>query len=429
MQLLKKVSGNKIWLLTSLVCCMFIATSQASGILMYETGSPGVGLGSAGYAAGAQDASTLYYNPAGMMMLGKSEYMIGAQAMVGYVKFQPGPDMTITGNDGSNPIGWLPGGNFYYVNTINSRTKWGFGTFSNFGAAVPSGRMASTRYSFDGGLMAGLTFMPSVAYRMNDKWSVGLALNATYGFLDAQSAINNRLDSMEDGQVAVKDNKWGFGGNLGFIYEVDKKTRFGLTYKSPVFLNFAGTPTYTNLGPVLEQRLRSAGLYDRQIDMSIAVPQQVMLGFSREMNSRWTLLGDVGWQNWSNFKYKQVSIDSINSTTLTSEKHGQDTWHVALGAKYKASPKWTLTFGVGYDSSAFDAANQPQFSLSGGAWRLGVGASTAINATSTINFGYEALITGTLSIDQTGGDLAGRTQGTYTQGLINFFTVNYQRKF
>jgi long-chain fatty acid transport protein len=152
-----------IGLLALLLSILIITPVQASGILLYETGSPGVGLGSAGYAAGAQDASTVYYNPAGMMMLGKSEYMVGAQALVGYVKFQPGPDMTITGNDGSNPIGWLPGGNFFYVNTINDRMKWGFGTFSNFGAAVPPGRGASGRYSFDGGLMAGISFMPSVA--------------------------------------------------------------------------------------------------------------------------------------------------------------------------------------------------------------------------------------------------------------------------
>jgi long-chain fatty acid transport protein len=264
---------------------------------------------------------------------------------------------------------------------------------------------------------------------MNDKWSVGLALNATYGIYDAQTAINNRLDNIGDGQVALKDSKWGFGGNLGLMYEMDKKTRFGLTYNSAVALNFGGTPTYTNLGPVLEQRLRAAGLYDRQVDNSVSVPQQVMLGFTRAMDSRWTLLGDVGWQNWSNFKFKQVTIESTNPTTLSKEMHGQDTWHAALGAKYKASPKWTISFGAGYDTSAFDDANQPQFSTYGSTWRLGVGATTALNSTSALNFSYEAMLTGTLSVDQQGGDLNGRLQGTYAQGLINFFTVSYQRKF
>jgi hypothetical protein len=57
-----------------------------------------------------------------------------------------------------------------------------------------------------------------------------------------------------------------------------------------------------------------------------------------------------------------------------------------------------------------------------------VGASTALNPTSTLNFGYEALLTGKLAIDQQGSGV-NRIDGTYAQGLIHFFTVNYQRKF
>ncbi|MEJ0091147.1 MAG: hypothetical protein WDM80_15565 [Limisphaerales bacterium] len=37
----------------------------AGGLSLYEIGTPDVGLASAGYAARAQDASTLYKNPAG----------------------------------------------------------------------------------------------------------------------------------------------------------------------------------------------------------------------------------------------------------------------------------------------------------------------------------------------------------------------------
>ena len=361
-------------LLIVFVFFMFAAPVQASGLLMYETGTPGVGLGSAGYAAGAQDASTVYYNPAGMMMLQKSEYMVGTQALFGYAKFQPGPNMPTTGNDGANPIGWLPGGNFYYVESLNSRTKAGFGAFSNFGAAAPSCSGLPTRYSFDGGLITGITLMPAVAHRINDKWSVGVALNATYGIWDMQAAINNKLDSLGDGRVEIKDNKWGFGGNLGLMYEMDKKTRIGLTYNSPVSLNFSAVPSYSNLGAGLETILRNKGLYNRQINMGVTIPQQVMLGFARELNSRWTLLGDVGWQNWANFYYKQVSIDSTTLTSITRELHGQDAWHIALGAKYKASPAWTLSFGVGYDTSAFDDANLPLINLASGSWRVGLGA-------------------------------------------------------
>ena len=128
----------RVALLIWAVLAFMTTSGAASGVLMYETGTPGVGLGSAGHAARAQDASTVYYNPAGMMLLNKSEYMVGAQAMVGYFKFQPGANMDhVTGNDGTNPIGWLPSGSFYYVKDVNARTKIGFGMFSNFGIVTP----------------------------------------------------------------------------------------------------------------------------------------------------------------------------------------------------------------------------------------------------------------------------------------------------
>ena len=43
--------------------------SHAGGLLLYEVGTADVGLASAGYSARAQDASTVFTNPAGMTRL------------------------------------------------------------------------------------------------------------------------------------------------------------------------------------------------------------------------------------------------------------------------------------------------------------------------------------------------------------------------
>jgi len=273
------------------------------------------------------------------------------------------------------------------------------------------------------GALAGVSLMPAVAHRFNDQWSVGAAINATYGILGRKTALSNG-SSGTDGSMQTSDNTWGVGGNIGFMYEPNKKTRWGLTYNSPITLSFSSTPSYTNIGSGLDAILRASGLYDRKIDQTYTIPQQVMLGFSREMNPRWTLLGDVGWQNWSAFRYKQITVESSTPVSVNRELHGQDTFHAALGAKYMASPKWTLTFGVGYDTSAFDDANRPSLMPFGAVWRFGVGATTTLNPTSALNFGYEALLTGNLAVDQQGA-----LAGTYAQGILHFFTVNFERKF
>lgn len=65
------------------------APAWAGRIMLYEIGTPDVGLASAGWAARAQDAATLFKNPTGMNLLPKSEFQAGIQAAYANLKFSP----------------------------------------------------------------------------------------------------------------------------------------------------------------------------------------------------------------------------------------------------------------------------------------------------------------------------------------------------
>ena len=71
--------------------------AYAGGISLYEFDSPDVGLAAAGYAARAQDASTLFTNPAGMSFLDRSQVMAGLQGVYGCVQFNPDSGTTTSG--------------------------------------------------------------------------------------------------------------------------------------------------------------------------------------------------------------------------------------------------------------------------------------------------------------------------------------------
>ena len=92
-------------------CGMALAPNvHAGGIILYEVATPDVGLASAGYAARAQDASTLFKNPAGMCLLPGCQIEAGAQLTYGSVKFSPDSSTSLfLGRDnGGNAIGALP---------------------------------------------------------------------------------------------------------------------------------------------------------------------------------------------------------------------------------------------------------------------------------------------------------------------------------
>src|SRR5215831_3095828 len=75
--------GHFAMLLALSAIPVFTATraARAGGILFYEIATPDIGLASAGYAARADDASTLFKNPAGMNRLDGFQFQAGAQAL------------------------------------------------------------------------------------------------------------------------------------------------------------------------------------------------------------------------------------------------------------------------------------------------------------------------------------------------------------
>jgi long-chain fatty acid transport protein len=129
---------TKVTLIGSAIACGAVLpqSSQAGGIQLYEIATPDVGLASAGYAARAQDASTVFKNPAGMSLLQSSQFQGGLQLTYGSVEFSPNSSTTVSGGNGGNAIGALPAGSLFFTHALSDRFAVGLGAFSYFGLAL-----------------------------------------------------------------------------------------------------------------------------------------------------------------------------------------------------------------------------------------------------------------------------------------------------
>jgi long-chain fatty acid transport protein len=252
--------------------------ATAGGLTLYEVGTADVGLASAGYNARAQDASTVLTNPAGMTRLEGTQLLLGAQLLYGDLKFSisPGTSPQLGTGDGGNPVGWFPGGGAFFSYSVSPELKLGFAMTGNFGLAEKYDSTWVGRYYVQEATLLGLSFLPSIAYKVNDKLSLGASLNIMYGKLEEQVAINNVLPAFADGQLKLDDSTWGWGVNLGLLYELDPRTRFGLTYSSQVKLDFEAPAQFSGLAPGLQTVLGNAGLLNANVDLGIKVPQGVM---------------------------------------------------------------------------------------------------------------------------------------------------------
>jgi len=401
---------------------LLTSSALAGGISLYEIGTPDVGLASAGYAARAQDASTVFKNPAGMSLLGtNAQIQAGAQLLYGNVQFSQKGTAPQGGGSGNNAIGAMPGASFFYTQPLTERVAVGFGTFSYFGLAEDYGNKWAGRYYVQQSTLLGMSLMPGASLKVNDWLSVGGSLNAMYGYLNTEMAINNGpLGGGGDGQMKLKDEVWGFGGVAGIIITPREGTRIGVTYVSPVKLNFSDKPEYINT-PVLSALPK----FNKALDLGITVPQSVMLGIYQDLNEEWAMMADVGWQQWSQFG--QVDV-GYNGNNLTTQLNYQDTWHGALGAKYKYSPEWAFTGGAAYDTSAVDDADRTVTVPMGKAYRFGLGTEWQATQSLNVNLAYEFMWLGDMSVNQS-GPVRGDLNGGFENAWFSVFTVNVTWKF
>jgi len=383
----------------------------AGGLTLYEVGTADVGLASAGYGARAQDASTVFTNPAGMTRLSGTQFLGGGQLLWSNLKFSVGSGTSpgLGSGDGgyaAGSNGWIPGGGAFLSYSVSPQVKLGVALAGNFGAALKYDNDWVGRYYVQETELLGMSILPSIAYKVNDKLSLGASVNAMYGIYKNQVAINIPdaqrpgvvvpiQRAAGDARLKLDDETWGWGANLGLLYEVDKDTRLGLTWNSQVDLDFESRGKFSNLG-ALGTSLQNRGLLNPKIKVGIKVPQQVMASGFTQLNDQWALLGSVGWQDWSKFGQVQLGLDSATtSTSLTTDIPFKDTWHVAVGAQYRLSQPWTLNFGVAYDSG-FQSGDVSPLMPVNSAWRFGVGAQNQMSKTMHWGFAAEYIYGGTL---------------------------------
>jgi long-chain fatty acid transport protein len=383
---------------------------RAGGLWLYEEGTPDLGTAGAGRAAAAKDASTAAGNPAGMTRLKGSQLTAGAQALLPEIKFDA-DDSSFGGGNGGNAGYFTPTAALFYVHSMTSDFKLGVAVGSYFGLGLDYDDDWAGRYYFQEGKFLTFGVNPVAAYRINKYLSVGGGFSVVASNYEAKTALRNLgPGNPADGRLKFDDHDVGFGGNAGLMIEPQEGTRFGITYRSKVDLEYKDKPNLSDVGQALQIVLNATGL--------------------AEFTDKLAIMGNVGWQNWSSFGNIDVSIDSDTSTSVTQDLGYDDTWHFAFGVQYQIAEPWLVSTGFAYDTSPADSGKKrtPALPLDR-QLRVGAGVQYELNQDVTLGAAYEYLDLGDANIDQTGGNLRGDLKGDYKKNRIHFIGLNVVWKF
>ena len=431
-------------LVLAAVAASFSTQAFSSGFALIENSASGQGNAFAGAAAYAQDAATVWFNPAGMMKLDKNEILVAGHFISPKSSFTNGNSVDGLGAplSGVNDDGGIDAfvANFYWVTDIREDMKFGLGVTTPFGLTTLYDDSWVGRYHAVESDLKTININPSIAYQVNDQFSVGGGINLLLvdvtltsmidfgavcyaalnpGTCNAQNAIPQQTDGFGDlTGDNFSDLSWGI--NLGLMYDFTPDTRLGVAWRSETKVKAKGDAVFTV--PAQAAFIQSSGLFiNTGLRAEITLPQSFSVSMSHEMN-KWQLLADITWTGWSSFEELRIKYDNPNQPDSVTTEAWEDTFRYSIGADYALNEKWILRGGLAYDESPVPNAERRTARIPGNdrTW-LSLGATYNINQAFIVDVGYSHLFVDDTPINNTFESsiptLNGTLNGTYKSSV------------
>ncbi|MDO6459698.1 outer membrane protein transport protein [Granulosicoccaceae sp. 1_MG-2023] len=361
----------------------FAQPALAAGFAINEQSAIGTGVSLAGAAAGYDDASASWYNPAAMTRLRQRTVTAGVALIQADGDFDDRGSSTnpllgdndIEGSTGGfSTTAPIPG--FFYTAPLNDQLHYGLAITPTFGLATQYDDDWTGRYSALDSELTSITIAPSLAYAWNDKLSVGGGINLQY----LKASLSNALDTGAiclgqaadnearaaclsagylpanadtDSSVTVEGDSWALGFNAGLLYELNTGTRFGVAYHSEVVHDLDGEADFTQSAQMQALLGSNAdGLFtDTDASAETSMPASLSLSVIHDLRPDLSLLADITHIWWSSFDRLTVSFDNPAQADSISTYNWDDVQRYSVGLEYRHNAQWHWRAGYALDQS------------------------------------------------------------------------------
>ena len=376
----------------ALIAALAALASDAAfgaGFAIQENSGSGLGNAYAGGAASAEDASTVWFNAAGMARLGSAQLAGALNLIQPSIKFANAASQAAAlqplGGEGGNAGGLNVVPNLYITLPLDTRWTLGLGVNAPFGLVTEYDSGWIGRFQALKSEIKTINVNPAVAWKATDGIAIGAGLNyqkldgtftsnANYaGVLFSAAQRSGLFTPAELGAVAAStaglasnanvtggDHAWGW--NLGVLVDLDAANRIGLHYRSAITYSLTGNVEFANpdlptLPAAIAARLGAVAasvnahaLYNSGVTSQIKMPEIVNLSYFGTLNPKWDVMADLqytGWRSVQDLTFVRTDGNPLQSTT----ENFKDAWRVAVGANYRLDEQWKFRAGLAYDQS------------------------------------------------------------------------------
>ena len=407
------------------------AGAHGAGFQLLEQNGSGVGNSFAGSAAVAENASTIYFNPAGMTLLSGDRQVSGGLDLVrvGFEFSDDGstlPALTASGTGDGGDAGDLAAiPNAYLSMKLTPKLAVGIGIGAPFGLKTEYDDDFIGRFLAINSEITTININPSIAYQVSPMVSVGVGINYQKMEAELTNAVNfsgllaqaglGVFPGLEGvGKVKADDFSWGW--NVGVIIQPSQTTRIGLSYRSKIKHELTGDISFKrpDSGNALLNGAMAAGAPNGPGEADVEVPDTFIISAMQQLSPKWTMLGDISWTGWSSLESLEV-FRTGGALLSTETLEWRDTWRIALGANYRYSDKVGLKFGVAYDQSPVETQHRLARLPDANRLWLSLGSQYRVGSALVVDVGYAHLFINDPKIDADGDDAAanGHLVGSY----------------
>lgn len=434
------------------------SSAFSAGFAIQEQSISGLGNAYAGASAVAEDASTVYFNPAGMSLIEKPQLHAGVHFILPEAEFTNLGSTTLTaptqGSDAtSKEDAIVP--NLYYVAPLNDDLVWGIGVSAPFGLTTGYEEDWVGRYVARRTELTTVLVNPSLAYRVSDKLSIGGGIS----YVKSDAVLSNAIDMglvflnqfqaggipaneqtlalagdiqanlgspKYDGGIVLEGDGDGWGFNFGALYEFNADWRLGVHYRSKVELGLSGEADFT-VG--LLDGVLGAAFADQGGTVDINLPDTLSISLFGRVNEKLSLMADVTKTSWSEFQELRIVFENPSPPDNVIPELWKDVNKYSVGASYRFNDRFTGRFGLAYDESPVpdDEYRSPRIPDEDRTW-ISLGLSVAATKKLDLHFAYVNIMVDDPVIDNSSHSAGQRLFGKL-DASVSLISMGLSRRF
>jgi len=377
--------------LPALLLTAFSGVASAAAFQLLEQNASGLGVSYAGSAAIADNASTIFFNPAGMTLLPGRQVSLGVSIIGPSYRFRnrgssgTGLLAGLNGGNGGDAGGWAGVPNAFLSWQLGSRWVVGLGISAPFGLATKYDDRWVGRFHSIKSEIRTININPSLAYKLNDTVSLGFGLN--YQSIEAEMGNMRPIAPGVFRLSRLEGDDAGWGWNAGALFTLSPAMRVGVSYRSSIQYELEGKQTVTGVATIPARA-------------KLLLPDTFILSVWQQVSDRWEAMGDLSYTHWSTLDKLKVYNRTNGALLGVEDFKYQNSWRIAWGAAYKYSDAWKMKFGIAHDrtptTDTYRAARAPDNNR---LW-LSLGAQWKPSATAVLDVGYAYLYVRDVEINQ-----------------------------